>query len=91
MVLNSFTFPFQAITDYRDKFALLERTKETLTRLCASLALSVRKPFNSALSRPSQLAVCFRSRSYQKEGLALRIARLDGRVVSRQRLAGTEF
>ena len=51
MVLNSFTFPFQAITDYRDKFALLERTKETLTRLCASLALSVRKPFNSALSR----------------------------------------
>ncbi|KAM5537597.1 hypothetical protein V8D89_008675 [Ganoderma adspersum] len=41
VVLNSFTFPFQAIIDYKDKFALLERTKETLTRLCASSALSV--------------------------------------------------
>ncbi|PIL23272.1 hypothetical protein GSI_14582 [Ganoderma sinense ZZ0214-1] len=41
VVLNSFTFPFQAIIDYKDKGALLERTKETLMRLCASSALSV--------------------------------------------------
>ncbi|KAI1782973.1 P-loop containing nucleoside triphosphate hydrolase protein [Ganoderma leucocontextum] len=41
VVLNSFTFPFQTILDYRDTFALLDRTKETLMRLCASSNLTV--------------------------------------------------
>ena len=56
LVLNSYTFPFQTL-DFKDKIALLERTKQTLARLCASANLTVRKPVSCSTRRraPSHL------------------------------------